>query len=977
MSFIQVLATAAPSFGGGVSRLAERIVRAASAFASRFAAAFTRREGVLIGAAGASIVLFVAFFTGLIVRQVDQASQKSSEEHVEQLLQAVTYQLGTMMAGIRQTMRYSEDELLGFDTPQKLVELAAGGRVSTHLLRDLLFIDPQGRVVVSSMRGSDVPAMTDRSDREYFRIHLGDSGTDTRIGRPMRGRRTGAEVIPVSHAVRYGDGRLMGVLVALIDVAALERIWVDIGFRKEDRIELIGEDDTVWFSWSQQAATGSAVAGVKSWSRPILGWPLRVVATLDQATVDRHGIGAKRVVVFSAATGSTLIGLLCFLLVRHARQAAAGRKAAETMQARLVTTLDAVPVEFIEFDNDKKMILANRAARRSQAWRGDPAGKTMRELLEDTLHAARLKYPDKDWDSWLDERIAQFEATGMFEGVRENGDAGRFYSTDLPGGGRVVVRVDITESKRRERELAAAQDRYRMLFDANAYPMVVIDRETRDILAVNDAAVAQYGWSREEALAMTSDDFYPPEDLLAVKGLRKQDQSDASTHTIPWLRHRTKDGTIIDVELKARQIELDGKPAVLTTIQNVTERNRAEQARLAVAAQLRQAQKMEAVGQLTGGIAHDFNNILTVILANADALQEEENLDASVANRLDQIGQAVERASGLTRQLLAFSRKQPLNPKHTDVNDLVTTTGKLLRRALGEQIEIEAVLADDLWTVNIDRAQLETALVNLCINARDAMPGGGRLLIETRNVTQGEADVARNPDVVAGDYAMLSISDTGTGIPPEVLAKVFEPFFTTKGVGKGTGLGLSMVYGFIKQSNGHITVDSEIGRGTSFKLYLPRSAGAQEEAAVRPRPSIPRGSERILVVEDDSRVRASVVRLLRGWGYAVSEAADGAAGVAAMEAAAEPSDLLLTDVVMPGPLNGKALADIVARRWPKTKIVFMSGYSDEVITHHGRLDAGVRLLSKPFRKTELAAVIRQVLDGTGAPENVASEAAYR
>ncbi|MDP2331912.1 MAG: PAS domain S-box protein [Reyranella sp.] len=969
MSFIQAMATTGPSLGRWSLRIAGRIGRAISAIPPRLAAVFTRREGALIGLAGASIVLFVAFFTGLAVRQIDQASQKSSEEHVEHLLQSVTYQLSTMMAGIQQTMRYAEDELLEFDTPQKLVKLAAEGRISTHLLRDLLFIDPQGRVVVSSMRGSEVPAMTDRSDREYFRVHLGNSRTDTRVGRPIRGRRTDAEIIPVSHAVRYADGRLMGVLVALIDVSALEQIWADIGIKADDRIELIGEDATVWFSW------GNAAAGGKSWARAISGWPMHVVATLDQATVDRGSIGEKRAIVISAALGSTLIGLFCFLLVRRAGEAAAGREAAEAMQARLVATLDAVPVEFIEFDGDKKMILANRAARLSQAWRSDPAGKTMRELLEDTLHGARLKYPDKDWDGWLDERIARFEATGMFEGIREDGAAGRFYSTDLPGGGRVVVRIDITESKRRERELAAAQDRYRMLFDANAYPMVVIDHETRDILAVNDAAVAQYGWSREEALTMTSNDFYPPEDMPRVKAQRAQDRSDVGTQTIPGLRHRTKDGTIIDVEVKARQIELDGRLAVLTTIQNVTEQNRAEQARLVIAEQLRQSQKMEAVGQLTGGIAHDFNNILTVILANADTLQEEENLDPVVASRLDQIGQAVERASGLTRQLLAFSRKQPLNPKRTDINVLVTTTGTLLRRALGEQIEIESVLADGLWTVNIDRAQLETALVNLCINARDAMPGGGKLLIETRNVTLGAADVARNPDIAAGDYALLSISDTGTGIPPEVLGKVFEPFFTTKGVGKGTGLGLSMVYGFIRQSNGHITVDSDVGRGASFKLYLPRSAGVQEEAPVRQQPAIPGGNERILVVEDDPGVRASVVRLLQGWGYAVSEAADGAAGVAAMEAAAQPCDLLLTDVIMPGPLNGKALADIVARRWPKTKIVFMSGYSDEALTHHGRLDAGVRLLSKPFRKTELAAMIRHVLDGTDASETVVPQAA--
>jgi PAS domain S-box-containing protein len=563
----------------------------------------------------------------------------------------------------------------------------------------------------------------------------------------------------------------------------------------------------------------------------------------------------------------------------------------------------------------------------------------------------------------------------MFEGVRENGDAGRFYSSDLPGGGRVVVRVDITESKRRERELATAQDRYRMLFDANGYPMVVIDHDTRDILAVNDAAVAQYGWSREEALTMNSDDFYPPEDIPGVRALRQQGAAQAGTRTLPGLRHRTRDGTIIDVEVKARQIELDGRAAILTTIQNVTDRNRAEQARLVVAEQLRQSQKMEAVGQLTGGIAHDFNNILTVILANADALQEEENLDAGVANRLEQIGEAVERAAGLTRQLLAFSRKQPLNPKPTNINTLVTATGTLLRRALGEQIEIEFVLADSLWAANIDRAQLETALINLCINARDAMPNGGKLLIETGNVVLDAVFVARNQDATTGDYAMLSISDTGTGISPEVLAKVFEPFFTTKGAGKGTGLGLSMVYGFIKQSNGHITIDSEVGRGTSFKLYLPRSVGVREETAPCPSPSILGGKERILVVEDNEQVRASVVQQLRIMGYTVSESADGAAALAAFESATQPWNLLLTDVVMPGPLNGRALADEVARRWPTTRIVFMSGYSEDAITHNGRLDAGIQLLSKPFRKTDLAAIVRHTLDGKGASVDFAPHAA--
>ncbi len=280
---------------------------------------------------------------------------------------------------------------------------------------------------------------------------------------------------------------------------------------------------------------------------------MRVVATLDQATVDRQSSAPKHTVVVSAAIGSTLIGLFCLLLARRAHQAADGRKAAEAMQARLVASLDAVPVEYIEFDSNKRMIHANFAARRSQNWSSDPAGKTMRELLEDTLLPVRIKYPETDWDAWLDERVARFDEGGMFEVARASGDFGRFYTVDLPGGGRVVLRVDITESKRREAELAAAQDRYRMLFDANAYPMVVIDRETRDILAVNDAAVAQYGWSREEALAMTSDDFYPPEDLRQGGGHAAARRYPRSGPGPSGTAASRRDGTIIDVELQRPQ----------------------------------------------------------------------------------------------------------------------------------------------------------------------------------------------------------------------------------------------------------------------------------------------------------------------------------------------------------------------------------------------------------------------------------------
>jgi CheY-like chemotaxis protein len=312
--------------------------------------------------------------------------------------------------------------------------------------------------------------------------------------------------------------------------------------------------------------------------------------------------------------------------------------------------------------------------------------------------------------------------------------------------------------------------------------------------------------------------------------------------------------------------------------------------------------------------------------------------------------------------MLAFSRKQPLRPRPSNINDLVTDTGRLLRRALGEQVEIDSILADELWSVDVDRAQLETALVNLCLNARDAMPGGGRVLVETRNIVVDAALAAHEPGLEVGDHVLITVSDTGHGILPQHADKVFEPFFTTKASGKGSGLGLSMVYGFIKQSRGHIAFSTEVDRGTVFRIYLPRSTSDPAEGGPRKQAAIVGGTERLLVVEDDPQVRASVVRQLQSLGYGVTQAGDGVAGLAAVGEVSQPFDLLLTDVVMPGPLNGKALADEVRRRAPTTRVVFMSGYTDNILLSRGSIDPGVRLLNKPFRKSDLARMIREALD---------------
>jgi NO-binding membrane sensor protein with MHYT domain/nitrogen-specific signal transduction histidine kinase/CheY-like chemotaxis protein len=380
--------------------------------------------------------------------------------------------------------------------------------------------------------------------------------------------------------------------------------------------------------------------------------------------------------------------------------------------------------------------------------------------------------------------------------------------------------------------------------------------------------------------------------------------------------------------------------------------------------QLFQAQKMEAVGQLTGGVAHDFNNILTIVLANADAIAEDESVPPHIARRAQQICDAGQKASELTRQLLAFSRRQILKPEQCDLSDIVASTGQMMRRTLGEHIVVQTVGAAHLWTTSVDRTQVETTLINLCINARDAMPKGGRITLETKNVTlDSDYVLHQEDDIAAGEYVMLSVTDTGEGMPPDVLKRAFEPFFTTKPVGRGSGLGLSMVYGFIRQSNGHIRIYSEPGQGTAVKMYFPRSGALAAVAAPAGRKAPPGGSEHILVVEDESAVRAIVGEQLKSLGYDVKLAADAEQALALLRS--HRFNLVLTDVVMPGRLNGRGLADEVERSWPGTRVVFMSGYSESALLSDGRLDNGVMLLAKPHQKADLARIIRTALAGGG------------
>jgi two-component system, NtrC family, sensor kinase len=406
--------------------------------------------------------------------------------------------------------------------------------------------------------------------------------------------------------------------------------------------------------------------------------------------------------------------------------------------------------------------------------------------------------------------------------------------------------------------------------------------------------------------------------------------------------------------------------AVMVVLQR-TQRLYAEQDRREAAeVAMRQSQKLDAIGHLTGGVAHDFNNLLTIIIGNLESAQRQleswtEGAQFKLGQRLANAMHGAQRAATLTKRLLAFSRQQPLNPAALDVNRLLNGLSDFLRRALGEDVSLEIVGSGGVWPVEADSAELETAILNLAVNARDAMPGGGKLTIEASNSYLDDMYCQEHPDVQPGQYVQIAVTDTGGGMSKEIVERAFEPFFTTKQSGQGTGLGLSQVYGFVKQSGGHVKIYSEPGEGTTVKIYLRRFLGkyeVQEERKSEPRRG--RSGECILVVEDDADVRTYVVETLSGLGYDVLEAADAGAALRLLEQH-KTVNLLLTDVVMPG-MNGRKLADEARQLQPALKVVFMTGYSRNAIVHQGRLDPGVALIQKPLSSELLAATIRQVLD---------------
>ncbi|MEN3952634.1 ATP-binding protein [Iodidimonas sp. SYSU 1G8] len=510
----------------------------------------------------------------------------------------------------------------------------------------------------------------------------------------------------------------------------------------------------------------------------------------------------------------------------------------------------------------------------------------------------------------------------------------------------------------RERAEEATADRDRIWRNTSDL-MLVLD-EQRDILSVNPAWETALGWREHELIGRPAQDFIHPEDREMTAEQARRQRVEQETHRFEN-RYRHRDGGFRWIAWDA--VSEGGKVHAIG--RDVTAEKEAAQALRQAEEQLRQAQKMEAVGKLTGGVAHDFNNLLQVIAGNLQLLSKDVVGNERAERRLRNALGGVFRGSKLASQLLAFGRRQPLDPRVVNLGRFVRSLDDLLRRAIGEEIELETVIGGGLWNTFVDPAQVENALLNLAINARDAMGGRGRLTIEAGNAYLDDAYAARHSDIPPGQYVMLAVTDTGSGIPPEILDQVFEPFFTTKPEGQGTGLGLSMVYGFVKQSGGHAKIYSEVGQGTTVRIYLPRSTQQEDMPAPVDTGPVRGGSETVLVVEDDEGVRNTVVEILSDLGYRILTARDAQSALAIVESGV-PIDLLFTDVVMPGPLRSPELARKAKERLPELIVLFTSGYTENAIVHGGQLDTGTNLLSKPYTRETLARKLRQVLAGRDA-----------
>jgi PAS domain S-box-containing protein len=842
-----------------------------------------------------------------------------------------------------------------------------------------------GQVVLGS-RGARLHLNV--ADRPYFED--AKNGANFIIAGPLTSRTTGAETVDVGQRLTAPDGSFAGVAVAVVPLAHLSATWKDVA-PKGDAVALVRADGTFLARYpplpaAQTAAVTPAMPQLKASNSGVLdagasafdgvarriGYrklaPFSVYLTyaVDEANI--AGQWYPVAAAFGLLTLAASLGLVfaSTSVIRRARSESEAHAAAARTAKALALSEESqralfrnAPAAMHSLDSDRRIFDVNNRWLDLFGYRREEAvGRPITDFYVLTDDAER----ETIWRDIFDrggvrdeERLCIAKDGTLFHALVsvaiERDERGGFV--------RVITTVtDITPRKRAEEEARVAQNFAQLLVENSIDGIIVKNRELR-YTVFNGAMERLTGMPRQHVLGRRTEDVFPHLDVAPIEkawrdaldghSTAMQDQGFAFPQ--PG-RTGYYDQTISP--LRDAQGQIIG---ALSIVRETTERHRMEEA-------LRQSQKMEAVGQLTGGIAHDFNNLLTVILGNLEALQRHAAPDSEILRHAEAAARGAERAATLTQRLLAFSRRQPLEPQPLDLNRLVAGVSDMLRRVLGETTNLEAKLAGGLWRVFADANQIESALLNLAVNARDAMPEGGTLTIETANARL-EGDTEAADAVAAGDYVMVAVSDTGVGMTEEVRARAFEPFYTTKEPGRGSGLGLSQVYGFARQSGGHAVLLSEPGKGTSVRLYLPRLEGdaaidAASSAGAQP---APRGRGRtVLVVEDDADVRAHSAELLRELGYRVVEAEDGPAALDLIERRGD-LDLLFTDIGLPGGFDGRALAVEALKRRPGLKILFTTGYAAATLAREVPPPSAAHLIAKPFTYVSLAVKLHDVLRG--------------
>ena len=630
-------------------------------------------------------------------------------------------------------------------------------------------------------------------------------------------------------------------------------------------------------------------------------------------------------------------------------------------ELRLARAVEAVPAAFALFDADDRLVMCNK--RQRELYEADLAplepGERFEDLAEAIVKGGKIGETPDDARAWLARRLDRKNNPAKGQTFKFGGD--RWLSvTDhfLPDGSSIALGIDVTDVKRTEEAVLEREERLRSIIETAPDAIITID-DHGIISTFSRHAEQMFGYEASEMIGENVKVLMPTPYREEHDGYLTHYKETGEKKIIGMGREvvaRRKDGSTFPIHLAVNEMMIEGQRLFTGVLRDMTEEKAREE-------QLRQAQKMEAVGQLTGGVAHDFNNLLTAILGNLEMLEVWHGDDERSEKAISQAQEAAQLGAELTGRLLAFARRQPLEPKVISLSDMVLDINDLLARTLGETIEINTVLANPLDKTLVDPTQVRNALLNLAINARDAMPKGGQLTIETANVEFDEDYAREHADVTAGNYVLLSVSDNGTGMAPDIRDRVFEPFFTTKDVGMGSGMGLSMVYGFIRQSGGHVRLYSEVGQGTAVNLYFPKAEHA-DSATEKPRAAadMPLAQrETVLVVEDDPRVRQVTLQRLQTLGYSVIEA-DNGHGALDLLKEAPAVDLVFTDVVMPGGMSGSDLAEEVRRLYPGIKVLLTSGYSEHAGIENGALADEDLWLRKPYKMAELAQKVRDVLE---------------